>query len=94
MRDVQKAPMPVIKPDKVTAGGERMVALPYTYELNDAPLLMRSHMEGGTFAQRWLAQFDRLRREGDPGRMTCLVLHPFTIGQPHRIRHRSDGHHG
>jgi peptidoglycan/xylan/chitin deacetylase (PgdA/CDA1 family) len=67
--------------------GRPMVALPYTYELNDAPLLMRSHVEGSTFVDLWLAQIDRLRQEGRGGRVACLVLHPFAIGQPHRIEH-------
>ena len=70
----------------LTRTAARMVALPYTYDLNDAPLLMRSHVEADAFADRWLSQFDRLRREQQPGRMVCLVLHPFAIGQPHRIR--------
>jgi peptidoglycan/xylan/chitin deacetylase (PgdA/CDA1 family) len=69
----------------LTNGGERMVALPYTYELNDAPLLMRSHVEGPEYAARCIAQFDRLYNEADGGRLACLVVHPFTIGQPHRI---------
>lgn len=65
-----------------------MVALPYTYELNDAPLLMRSHVEGADYAERCIAQFDRLYAEaGSDGRMMCLSLHPFTVGQPHRVRH-------
>ncbi|MET8013236.1 polysaccharide deacetylase family protein [Streptomyces sp. NPDC005271] len=72
----------------LTAGGERMVALPYSYELNDAPLLMRSHVEGSAYADRCIAQFERLYGEEDgAGRMMCLPLHPFTIGQPHRIGH-------
>jgi peptidoglycan/xylan/chitin deacetylase (PgdA/CDA1 family) len=71
----------------LNASGSRMVALPYTYEINDAPVLMRSHDEASAFADRCLAQVDRLRREGHAGRMTCLVLHPFAIGHPHRIRH-------
>lgn len=62
----------------------RMVALPYSYELNDAPLLMRSHVEGDEYYARCVAQFDQLYLEG--GRMMCLPVHPFTIGQPHRIR--------
>jgi peptidoglycan/xylan/chitin deacetylase (PgdA/CDA1 family) len=70
----------------VTSSGARLVALPYTYELNDAPLLMRSHVEGDGYAARCIAQFDRLYDEaGDGGRMMCLVVHPFAIGQPHRI---------
>lgn len=72
----------------LTRSGARMVALPYTYELNDAPLLMRSHVEGGGYAQRCIAQLERLRSERtDGGRLMCIVLHPFTIGQPHRITH-------
>lgn len=71
----------------LNASGAPMVALPYTYDLNDAPILMRSPAEGSAFLERWFAQIDRLRREGGTGRIACLVLHPFTIGQPHRIRH-------
>ncbi|HVR32634.1 MAG TPA: polysaccharide deacetylase family protein [Acidimicrobiia bacterium] len=70
-----------------TTSGNPMVALPYTYDLNDAPILMRSHTDGAGFVDRWFDQVDRLRREAHPGRIACLVLHPFAIGQPHRIRH-------
>jgi peptidoglycan/xylan/chitin deacetylase (PgdA/CDA1 family) len=72
----------------ITAGGERMVALPYSYELNDAPLLMRSHIEADEYAARCVAQFDRLWRDATAtgsGLMMALPLHPFAIGQPHRI---------
>ena len=70
-----------------TRSGARVVALPYTYELNDGPLL-RSHVEGPGYAERCIAQFDRLHEESEAGgRMMCLSLHPFAIGQPHRIRY-------
>jgi peptidoglycan/xylan/chitin deacetylase (PgdA/CDA1 family) len=72
----------------LTSGDARMVALPYSYELNDAPLLMRSHLEGDGYAERCIAQFERLYHEdGGGGRMMALPLHPFAIGQPHRIGH-------
>ena len=72
----------------VTASGARLVALPYTYELNDAPLLMRSHLEGDGYAELCRQQLDRLRTEpGAGGRMMCLAIHPFAAGQPHRIAH-------
>jgi allantoinase len=72
----------------LTDNGARMVALPYSYELNDAPLLMRSSVEGAGYADRCIAQFDRLMAEDhDGGRLMCIVLHPFAIGQPHRILH-------
>lgn len=72
----------------LTACGSRCVALPYTYELNDAPLLMRSHVEGADYADRCIAQFDVVYRDAARGgRLMCLSLHPFAIGQPHRVRH-------
>lgn len=70
----------------LTAGEARLVAIPYSYELNDAPLLMRSHVEGAAYFEMCRRQLERLRTDaGDSGRMMCLPLHPFTIGQPHRI---------
>lgn len=72
-----------------TAGSGRMVALPYSYELNDAPLLMRSHVEAQEYARRCIAQFERLAHDAAQdggGRLMALPLHPFAIGQPHRIR--------
>lgn len=76
----------------LTSTGRPMVALPYSYELNDAPLLMRSHIEGRAYADRAIAQFDRLYAEASAaadrgGRLMCLPLHPFTAGQAHRTRH-------
>ncbi len=89
----------------LTASGRPMVALPYSYELNDAPLLMRGHVEGPAYAERAMAQFDRLYAEAATaragagagagaaggtaggGRLMCLPLHPFAVGQPHRVRH-------
>jgi peptidoglycan/xylan/chitin deacetylase (PgdA/CDA1 family) len=71
-----------------TRGGLPLVALPYSYELNDAPLLMRSHVEGEEYARRCIAQFDRLLVDAEAegsGRLLCLPLHPFAIGQPHRV---------
>jgi allantoinase len=72
----------------LTPVGGRLVALPYSYELNDAPLLMRSHVEGEAYLELCRRQLARLRAEADPGgRLMCLPLHPFAIGQPHRIRY-------
>ena len=72
----------------LTLSGARMVALPYSYELNDAPLLMRSHAEAPGYTRRIIAQFDRLARdaaEDGSARMMAIPLHPFAIGRPHRI---------
>jgi allantoinase len=72
----------------LTRSGKPLVALPYSYELNDAPLLMRGPVEGPTYAEYCIGQFEQLDAEADEdARLMCLPLHPFVIGQPHRIGH-------
>jgi allantoinase len=67
---------------------QRLVALPYSYELNDAPILMRSSAEGPEYLSRCIAQLDALYEDASSsGRIMCLPLHPFATGQPHRIRY-------
>jgi peptidoglycan/xylan/chitin deacetylase (PgdA/CDA1 family) len=69
-----------------TRSGRRLVALPYTYSLNDAPLLMRSHRERDAYTRMCTDQFDELCEGREHvGRLMCLSLHPFAIGQPHRV---------
>ena len=63
---------------------------PYSIELNDAPLF-RQHYEGDYFAEICKAQFDQLYQEGaHSGRVMCIALHPYLIGQPHRARYLDD----
>jgi len=70
-------------PIKVKSG--RLISVPYSIELNDAPVF-RGHYEGDYFARICKAQFDQLYREGaESGRVMCIALHPYLIGQPHRI---------
>jgi peptidoglycan/xylan/chitin deacetylase (PgdA/CDA1 family) len=72
-------------PIKVKTG--RLISVPYSIELNDSPLF-RTHYEGDYFARICKAQFDQLYTEGaESGRVMCIALHPFTIGQPHRIQY-------
>ena len=63
----------------------RLVSVPYSYELNDAPLFGK-HYTSRYFAEMCRRQFDRLYAEGD-GRVVCLAIHPFLIAQPHAIGH-------
>ena len=78
-------------PLNVSAG--RLVSVPYTLELNDG-LLMTGGLgpglgsfEGDYFLQICKDQFDVLYKEGtSSGRVMCIALHTFIIGQPHRIR--------
>jgi peptidoglycan/xylan/chitin deacetylase (PgdA/CDA1 family) len=64
----------------------RLVGIPYSRTLNDALLLHTTAGEGEDFEQMCRDQFDVLYAEGaTSGRVMCIALHPYLIGQPHRI---------
>ncbi len=75
-------------PIRVKSG--TLVSVPYSIELNDAPLF-RANSEGDYFARICKDQFDQLYREGEQsGRVMCIALHPYVMGQPHRIKYLDD----
>ena len=72
-------------PMKVRAG--HLITVPYTMAINDA-IEYRHATEGDEFAQMIKDSFDTLYREGaDGGRVMCIAIHPYIMGQPHRIKH-------
>ena len=73
-------PLPV----KVPRG--RLISLPYSLEVNDFTVLNQGAATPRQYVDMVRAQFDRLYAEGArSGTVMCLPLHPFLIGQPHRI---------
>ncbi|MBI3707195.1 MAG: polysaccharide deacetylase family protein [Proteobacteria bacterium] len=72
-------------PLKVRHG--RLITVPYSMDLNDA-VLYRYSSEGEEFARMIVDHFDTVWREGETqGRVMCIALHPYMMGQPHRIKH-------
>lgn len=72
-------------PMRVRSG--RLLTLPYQFDVNDG-INFRANVEAEEFADTTIAMFDRLYEEGDEqGRVACIPLHPFILGQPHRVRH-------
>ena len=68
------------------AGGRRMVAMPYTQEINDKPVFERQHRTAEEFRDMICRQFDVLYREGtQSGRVMAIAIHPYLTGVPHRI---------
>ena len=81
---IDDQPVPV----RVRSG--RLVCVPYTAELNDAPLY-RSHFEADYYAEICKAQFDQLYDESaESGRLMCIAVHPYATGRPHRIKYLDD----
>lgn len=74
------------QPYMMDIDGKPLVYLPYSYETNDAPAFVRMKFTPGEFERMIKDQFDVLYREGaESGRVMAICLHPFIIGQPHRI---------
>ena len=64
----------------------RLISLPYSLEINDFTVLHQGTATPRQYVEMVRAQFDRLYAEGArSGTVLCLPLHPFLIGQPHRI---------
>ncbi|MCC6718574.1 MAG: polysaccharide deacetylase family protein [Acetobacteraceae bacterium] len=66
--------------------GSALVSVPYTMELNDV-IASRRGEEIGDFCRAIRDHFDTVYAEGgEQGRVMCVAIHPFWIGQPGRIR--------
>ena len=64
------------------------MTLPYTFELNDIPMMAVQHHESDYLYQRTVDQFDRLYAEGAArAKIISLAIHPYLSGQPHRIKY-------
>ena len=64
----------------------KLVSIPYSVDLNDV-ILHRKGEETREFVQQIKDYFDVVYEEGaEQGRVMCIALHPYWVGQPHRIR--------
>ena len=79
------------RPCRVATAHGPLVALPYSVELNDIPLLAIQHHRADEFVERALANLDRLSAEaaGDGplggAKVMSFAIHPYITGVPHRI---------
>ena len=71
---------------KVKSG--RLIAVPYTVELNDIPIYLVQHHRSPEIFRRACDQFDTLYREGaESVRVMAISTHPYITGVPHRIKY-------
>jgi allantoinase len=71
-----------------TRGGP-LLAVPYPQEVNDIPAVVARKDGGDAFARMILDDFEeRLRQTADGlPQVMGIALHPYIVGQPHRMRH-------
>lgn len=65
-----------------------LYAMPLTHERSDATMLASYQQSTSEYESQQLAAFRRLHEEAGEhgGRIFSLAVHPWIIGQPHRIR--------
>jgi allantoinase len=74
------------QPTPVNTRAGRLVSIPYSLEVNDVPLFVSRATPPERYAAICKAQFDTLYEEGaESGTVMCMPLHPYLIGQPHRV---------
>jgi peptidoglycan/xylan/chitin deacetylase (PgdA/CDA1 family) len=65
-----------------------IVNVPYTQECNDVAMMLIQHHRASEYADRAIDQFEQLRHDArDSARVMALVVHPYIMGAPHRLKH-------
>jgi allantoinase len=69
-----------------TRGGT-IVNVPYTQECNDVAMMLIQHHKASEYYDRAMDQFDQLYEDSrDSARVMALVVHPYIMGVPHRLK--------
>lgn len=70
-----------------TRDGGRILSVPYPQELNDIPAVVARKVEGRAFAEMIVDGFDeQLAQSANQPLVFGIALHPYIVGQPHRLR--------
>jgi hypothetical protein len=65
-----------------------IVGIPYTQECNDVAMMLIQHHPAREYRDRALDQFAQLYDDArDGARVKALVVHPYIMGVPHRLRY-------
>jgi allantoinase len=65
-----------------------IVNVPYTQECNDVAMMLIQHHKASEYCDRAIDQFEQLYADArDTARVMALVVHPYIMGAPHRLRY-------
>lgn len=70
-----------------TRSGTPITNIPYTQECNDVAMMLIQHHSAREYFDRAMDQFDQLYEDSrDSARVMALVVHPYIMGAPHRLK--------
>jgi len=76
------------EPCEVKTAHGPVLAMPYTVELNDIPMMMVQHHTSEEFYRRSMDQFEQFYEEGRTRpKIMAVAVHPYISGAPHRIKY-------
>lgn len=79
------------QPTVLKTGKGRIVSVPYTQECNDVAMMLIQHHAAREYEQRGIDQFEQLyadsREDNGGARVMALVVHPYIMGAPHRLKY-------
>ncbi len=79
--------VPDDQPVPIRSASGKLIAVPYSTEINDIRVMGFRGCSAGDWADMMKAAFDQLYLEGQDNPMVlCMPLHPYVVGQPHRIQ--------
>jgi peptidoglycan/xylan/chitin deacetylase (PgdA/CDA1 family) len=69
--------------------GKPIVNIPYTQECNDVAMMLIQHHKASEYYERAIDQFEQIYADASPdhGRVMAIVLHPYIMGAPHRLKY-------
>ena len=68
--------------------GKPIVNIPYTQECNDVAMMLIQHHKASEYYERAIDQFEQIYEDAaDSARVMAIVLHPYIMGAPHRLKH-------
>ncbi|MGZ5194277.1 MAG: polysaccharide deacetylase family protein [Ramlibacter sp.] len=71
-----------------TRSGTDLWSVPYPQEVNDIPAVMARLMTGKDFAEMIVDQYEEMLRQSERQPLVMgIALHPYVVGQPHRLVH-------
>jgi allantoinase len=76
------------QPVRLKTRNKPIVNLPYTQECNDVAMMLIQHHVAAEYRNRAIDQFDQIYRDSsNSARVMALVVHPYIMGVPHRLRY-------
>jgi peptidoglycan/xylan/chitin deacetylase (PgdA/CDA1 family) len=75
------------QPVEMKTRGGKIWAVPYPQELNDIPAIIHRQMSASAFADLIVDNFDEMLEQSRTQPLVMgIALHPYIVGQPHRLR--------